>query len=155
MAGTGSTPPPIVIREAARDDWPAIERLVSAAWHDDYCTSAEIYQDIERLEEKLDWLKDEFDSFGSRFFVAEDQGRLTGLVVGHAHGGRVWIDDLFVHPDARRQGVARALLERSTPRDAEVRCEVNARNAAGIALFREMGFEKIVETVVLRRPPQG
>lgn len=146
---------PILIREARRNDWPEIERVVRAAWHDDYCTSAEVVLDIERLEEKLDWLKDEFNAFGSRFLVAEDGGRTVGLAIAHAREGRIWIDDLFVGPESRRQGIARELVKHCMVDDAEVRAEVNARNAPALALFKEIGFLASVETVVLKRPPKG
>jgi ribosomal protein S18 acetylase RimI-like enzyme len=146
---------PILIREARRDDWPALERVVRAAWHDDYCTTAEVVLDIEDLEDKLEYLREEFNSFGSRFLVAEDGGRVVGLAVAHAREGRIWIDDLFVGPEARRQGIARALVANCVVDDAEVRAEVNARNAPALALFREIGFAQSVETVLLKRPPKG
>ncbi len=146
---------PIVIRDANRDDWPGIERALRDAWHDRYCTTGEVLLAIESLEDKVEWLREEFNAFGSRFVVADDAGRIVGALVAHAESGRIWIDDIFVAPGARRQGVARALIERTLPRDAEAIAEVNALNDPALALFRELGFAKVVETVVLRRPPQG
>lgn len=143
------------IREAKREDWPGIERVVRAAWHQDYTATGEVYLALEELDDKVDWLHDEFDAFGSRFLVADDGGRIVGLAITHGREGRVWLDDLFVEPAARRRGVARDLVKAAAPPDAEVLCEVNARNAPGLALFRELGFEKVVETVVLRRGPVG
>jgi GNAT superfamily N-acetyltransferase len=147
--------PPIEIREARRDDWPAIERVVRAAWHDHYCTTGEVLLQVERLDDKVEWLREEFNAFGSRFIVADDGGRVVGVTIAHGDDeGRLWIDDLFVEPSSRRQGVARELVKRILPKDAETIAEVNAENAPALALFRELGFARSVETVVLKRPPQ-
>jgi GNAT superfamily N-acetyltransferase len=146
---------PILIREATRDDWQAIERVARAAWHADYSTTAEVVLELERLDDKVAYMRDEFNAFGSRFVVATDGGRVVGALIAHAVEGRVWVDDLFVEPGARRQGIARELVKAVSPKDAEVCAEVNARNAPALALFRELGYEKAVETVVWKRPPQG
>jgi ribosomal protein S18 acetylase RimI-like enzyme len=145
----------ISIREANRDDWPAIERVLRAAWHDDYCTTGEVLLRVEDLEDKVDQLRDEYNAFGSRFIVADDGGRIVGAAVAHEETGRIWIDDLFVLPEARRQGVARELLKHVMANDTEAIAEVNANNAPALALFRELGFVKAVETIVLRRPPEA
>ncbi|MGH3414351.1 MAG: GNAT family N-acetyltransferase [Marmoricola sp.] len=148
-------PDPILIREPRRDEWPAIERLVRAAWHKDYSAVGEVVLGIEALDDKVAWLRDEWNAFGSRFVVADDSGAVVGLAIAHVAEGWVWIDDLFVLPDERRHGIARALLAQSAPADMEVCAEVNARNAGAIALFTRLDFERDVETIVFRRGPRG
>ena len=143
------------IRDARRDDWPGIERLVRAAWHDEYATTTEVYFGLERLEEKLEALREEFDAMGSRFLVAIEGDRPIGAVLARLEPGRVWIDDLFVAPESRRKGVGRELVRAVSVPDLEVCCEVNRRNEAGLQLYRALGFEVAVETAVLRRPPQA
>ena len=47
-----------------------------------------------------------------RFFGARDgSGRLVGVVLANHEGRKGWINRLAVRPEARRRGLARALLE--------------------------------------------
>lgn len=60
----------------------------------------------------------------------------------------VHIVDVATHPDARRQGAARALVRAAIrtgeSRDARlVLLEVRESNAAAIALYRSLGFEAV------------
>ena len=50
------------------------------------------------------------DSPATQFLVAEDTGMIVGTVIGSFDGWRGNIYKMAVHPDHRRQGVARALL---------------------------------------------
>lgn len=140
------------IREARRSDWPAIEALVRAAYHPDYIATGEIYLGIEGLIEKLQALREEFDASGSRFLVCMEGERALGaILVRLPQPGRVWIDDIFVAPSARRKGIATELISCAVPPKAEVGCEVNRRNEASLGLFKKLGFERVVENAVFRR----
>lgn len=86
------------------------------------------------------------------FLVAIVDGRVAGYVVGSVHEGfpgpQGHIKDLAVHPDYRRQGIARHLLSRSLGRlrDAGaigVMLEVRPSNEAAIDLYRSAGFERM------------
>jgi ribosomal-protein-alanine N-acetyltransferase len=74
----------------------------------------------------------------------ETQGYLIyWLVAGEMH-----ILNLAVHPDCRRQGIARALLQeglrRARAQDAEVAwLEVRPSNQAAQALYESFGFQKV------------
>jgi ribosomal protein S18 acetylase RimI-like enzyme len=74
----------------------------------------------------------------SVLFVAEDAGRVAGF--GGYKGSYVaW---LFVHPAARRRGVARALLVEMLGRlDGPVTLNVAAGNHAALRLYESLGFE--------------
>ena len=84
----------------------------------------------------------------SRLWVAEVEGRVVGfivlwLVIDEAH-----VATLAVHPDFRRQGIARRLLETllTAAREAGARLatlEVRAGNLPAQALYRRYGFQEV------------
>jgi ribosomal protein S18 acetylase RimI-like enzyme len=140
------------IREAKRSDWTAIEALVRSTRNHDYVTGAEIWLGIERLEDKLQALREEFDGVGSRFLGAFEGERAIGLILVHLpEPGRAWIDDLFIAPEARKSGLATELVSAAVPPEAEVACEVNRKDEASQELFRSLGFERVIETAIFRR----
>jgi ribosomal protein S18 acetylase RimI-like enzyme len=84
-------------------------------------------------------------------WLAEREGRPVGVflanrIVSVERGGAtLWIEELYVVPEARRQGVARAMLERvfETARRSGIRAvdlEVVPTQAAAFALYRSLGF---------------
>ena len=88
----------------------------------------------------------------SVIFIAEDQGQVLGFTqlfpsFSSVGAARAWIlNDLYVLPEARRQGVARALLHaaadfgRSTGA-ARLELETDHDNRSAQALYRHMGWE--------------
>lgn len=81
------------------------------------------------------------------FIVAEDgEGNVLGYAGLHAILDEGYIDNVAVEPDARRHGVASALLDVFC-RFGEVNLsfltlEVRASNQAAIALYEKHGFEQ-------------
>ncbi len=74
-----------------------------------------------RARDRLaDWLRDGFGENGAGFtaFVAEDNGTIIGMatcsrrVITGWNGPVIFLQDLFVEPDRRQHGVARALMAR-------------------------------------------
>lgn len=70
--------------------------------------------------------------------------------------GRSWIlNDLYVHPDARRRGIARALLQAAADfarADGAIRLELETDpgNRSAQALYRHMGWEPYEGTLRFR-----
>ena len=60
------------------------------------------------------------------------------------------IDSLFVHADARGNGVGRMLCELAFTRGGVIRTEVNEQNTQGVGFWQRMGF-RIVERLPLDR----
>lgn len=95
-----------------------------------------------------------FEAFGRHldapaFLVAEVDGHIVGYVVGDRAPGFPGpvghIKDVAVHPEYRRQGIARDLLSSALQRLAEdgvvrTNLEVRAGNEAAISLYRSLGF---------------
>ena len=57
-----------------------------------------------------------------------------------------WLEDLYVAPEARREGLGRTLVEAVIERARERGCrrvelDVNSENPAAIALYRSLGFD--------------
>ena len=46
-----------------------------------------------------------------RVFVAEDEGRIVGLIVLIAEDERALLDNVAIHPDAQRRGLGRRLIQ--------------------------------------------
>mgnify|MGYP000137448875 CR=1 FL=1 len=82
------------------------------------------------------------------FIVAEDgEGNVLGYAGLHAILDEGYIDNVAVEPDARRHGVASALLDVFC-RFGEVNLsfltlEVRAGNAPAIALYEKLGFREV------------
>jgi GNAT superfamily N-acetyltransferase len=87
-------------------------------------------------------------------FLAERDGQAVGVflanqIVSVERGGEtLWIEELYVTPDARRTGVARALLAHALDeaRRRGLRAfdlEVVPTQAAALALYRALGFEDV------------
>ena len=81
------------------------------------------------------------------FIVAEDEeGNILGYAGLHVILDEGYIDNVAVEPDARRHGVASALLEVlcrfGAAKLAFLTLEVRASNAPAIALYEKYGFQR-------------
>lgn len=118
-----------MIRPATPDDLAAMAAFAAGWTHDQL--AAELDQPLATV---LVWERD-------------------GLAVGHALGwsvaGEVQIHEVAVSPEARRQGIGRALVTALIQAcgGGEALLEVRASNAGALALYTGAGFD-----VVGRRP---
>lgn len=77
-----------------------------------------------------------------RFLVARRGGAVVGCAIGDRHDGQTRVINVAVDPDARRRGVATALLralERELPH-GDLLLMVEAENLGAQALYRGEGY---------------
>ncbi len=97
-----------------------------------------------------DGLKNELDNNFARFFVAFSGGKIAGYIGSHNVLGEVYITNVAVFPEFRRNGVGKALVEflvdEMKAENAEfVTLEVRRSNFSAISLYEKCGFGKVGE----------
>jgi ribosomal protein S18 acetylase RimI-like enzyme len=80
------------------------------------------------------------------FLLAEDAGKLVGVVMGAWDGRRGWINHLAVSPDHQRQGIGRALVDELENRLSrkgakKVNAQIYRSNTRSVDFFRSVGYE--------------
>lgn len=90
-------------------------------------------------------LAEEIENPNARFFVALCGEQVAGYIGAHNIVGEVYITNVAVAPDYRRQGVATQLIERlveiSRAENAEfITLEVRENNTSAQALYEKQGF---------------
>lgn len=111
--------------------------------------------DIARLEKACfsspwseEGLKSELNNNFARFFVALLDGKIVGYIGSHNVLGEVYITNVAVFPNFRRNGVGKALVEhlinQMKKENAEfVTLEVRESNSTAISLYEKSGFQKV------------
>ena len=111
--------------------------------------------EIARLEKECfsspwseDGLKSELDNNFARFFVAFSGEKIAGYIGSHNVLGEVYITNVAVFPEFRRNGVGKALIEflvdeMKTENAEFVTLEVRESNLNAISLYEKCGFEKV------------
>ncbi len=118
----------ITIVPMAKDHISALAELESLCFSDPWSESA---------------LREELDNPCARFLVAVEGGNAVGYLGCHHIAGEAFITNVAVHPDHRRRGIARLLVQTAqeqTPPQSRLMLEVRASNTAAISLYRSLGF---------------
>lgn len=105
-------------------------------------TSAAILAD--HWGDRRAWFEYVVASPAAKGFVAEAaDGSIAGSAVAAIHGPVAWIGTVWVHPDARRQGLGVALTEVAMAAADEAGCvsQVLVATDAGRPLYERLGFE--------------
>lgn len=93
----------------------------------------------------MDALRSQLEKTDSRCLVAVEDEKIVGFLAFEQILGEGSIVEVAVHPDRRRQGIARKLI-RSTLHNnflKEIYLEVRASNTPAIGLYQSLGFERI------------
>jgi [ribosomal protein S18]-alanine N-acetyltransferase len=129
-----------VIREARREDLPAIRRLMEAEpgfWQRNW-SDATLAKGIETA--------------GDLALVWEDDSTIAGFVCAHDLGFRAYLSELIVAPGARDRGIGRNLVERIQAELARRGCRTLIADVRHDAepFYRSLGWEP-PDVVLLRR----
>ena len=97
------------------------------------------------------WSADSFRSEAEKdtghILYITDSGKVIALLSGYHAVGEGDITSVAVHPDYRRKGLAKKLIEKfenSLPEDTEsIFLEVRESNCGAIALYEKCGFETL------------
>ncbi len=138
----------MTVRIATPADTPALERL----WREfelEVPTPPHVDQDPERERGEIVGIVD-----AGLAFLAEDEGAPVGFALARRTGSRLGrLTDLYVVPDARRSGVAAALVHAVVEALAaqgieHLDLEVTAANAGARAVYHRWGFGEDVVVLV-------
>jgi ribosomal-protein-alanine N-acetyltransferase len=109
--------------------------------------------ELDQMSFSLPWPERSFrfeltDNPASRCWVAEQDGRVVGMLVAWFLVDEAHIATLATHPDFRRRGIARELLAHALRSMAEEGAassllEVREGNAAAQAMYRQFGYEAV------------
>ncbi|MDS0222206.1 GNAT family N-acetyltransferase [Haloarcula sp. S1AR25-5A] len=136
-------------RAATPDDVPAINRIATAAWETDYpdILSRETVKDGVSDWYATEQLESELVEPQTLLLVSERGGSIVGFI--HATWTNAesegYILRLYTHPDHRRQGVGRSLLERTCADLFErgvdrINAMVLSANEPGVEFYERFGF---------------
>jgi ribosomal protein S18 acetylase RimI-like enzyme len=145
----------ITIRPATRADLTALAPLFDAY--------RVFYAQPSDLARARDFLSERFEHGDSALLLATDDGLAAGFVqlypmFSSVRTRRLWIlNDLFVASDARRHGVARALLDAARAFAHErgalrLELETTRDNAHAQALYRSAGWREYDDTLRFHLP---
>jgi ribosomal-protein-alanine N-acetyltransferase len=96
------------------------------------------------------WSRKSFESelkkdFGFSYTVVEDR-QVIGYIIGWLVADEIHIANLAVHPQWRRQGIAKILMQKvidQYPEFCWIRLEVRRSNTAARNLYRQLGFREV------------
>lgn len=136
--------PEIPIRVAPRAEAGEVARLL-AGFRDYYGESEPSVETMERVVTQL------FDDPNTEYLIAGEPGIAIAQLryrVSVWNGGSedCWLEDLFVEPDSRGDGVGRALtnacIQRARQRGCgRIQLDANESNGKALTLYRDLGFE--------------
>lgn len=160
---------PPTVRRARADDLPAVSRLAAALVRQHHAWDAQRFLLVEPVEDGYLWFfSREIKRKAALILVAEDAAAATPIVA-YAYAtleSRDWNDlldacgklnDLYVAPEARRRGVARALVtetfawfrQRGAPRAVLLSAW---RNPEAHVFFEALGFRRTMVEMTAELP---
>lgn len=134
-----------MIREATESDIPVLQAL----WREFAVEIPDAEYRDDDLDEELAEIDELVRGEGLALIAERDDGRAVGLAVGSRTGTRTGeLRDLYVRPEARREGVAAALVREFAARlraaGAEVlELDVLVSNPGARSVYERWGFEPV------------
>ena len=139
MPEPGAASDIVEVRRAERDEADTLAAVIREAFR----SEAAIYGDIPPLHETAADIEATFDA-GDVTLAADVSGRAVGTVRGEtATDGSVVVRRLAVLPEARRRGIARALLvelEAAYPQASRFELFTGNLNGAALGLYESLGY---------------
>lgn len=137
-------------RAATLDDVPALAAMNQALIRDEGHRNP---MTLPQLQDRMaEWLRREYEAI-----LFENNGSATGYALFRREPEYVYLRQLYVCPQPRRQGVGRAAFDwlRTHPWAGErrLRVEVLVGNAAAIAFWRAVGFRDYCLTLEMQLDP--
>ncbi|MHB9286015.1 N-acetyltransferase family protein [Halobacteriales archaeon Cl-PHB] len=139
----------MTIRTATEDDTDAISRIAEQAWKRDY---PDILSRDTAEESVNDWyapkrIAEELGRSWTELLVAERDEAVVAFAHADVDDQSAYILRLYVHPEHRREGVGRELLEQTcdalSKRGVDrIYAVVLAENEPGNAFYDRFGFER-------------
>ncbi|MCS6994701.1 MAG: GNAT family N-acetyltransferase [Anaerolineales bacterium] len=151
-------------------DLPAVADLIELCFQETLDPEGRSYIDQMRRNGQdsgfLDWAPRVIESVSLPLsgFVWEDEGQIVGnvsLVPFHKRGRKIFmIANVATHPNYRRQGIARALMEATLLRARDkhatsIWLHVRQDNPGAIALYRDLGFYERARRTTWYATPGG
>ncbi len=140
--------------ESLGDEW---HELARAGYHADYAGISEMYGGGAATAEAKIALMHRWGGGILAWTARDASGGLVGLLTGDVDGEELTIYDFFVDAACRRRGVGRALVGAALaePGVCVAAAEVNAGNAASLALFEALGFAPVRTVLWVARRLDG
>jgi ribosomal-protein-alanine N-acetyltransferase len=79
----------------------------------------------------------------NKYLVAEENGKIVGYIGTEEISGETHIINMAVHPENRKQGIGKKLIEAVLDDENVFFLEVRASNIAAQKLYEKYGFEKV------------
>jgi ribosomal protein S18 acetylase RimI-like enzyme len=146
-----ATPARVPVRPLGLDDLPELAGL----WRQVYASGAGLQRGGDS-----GWIGASMDERGGRTAASDaaslvtsgPDGQITAAIIVTELDGEAVIDELFTHPDHRRQGLAEELLRHCmgvlhTSGRTTVKVTVDANNSAAMALYLSRDFRRVADTV--------
>lgn len=80
----------------------------------------------------------------SHFYIAKVNNEAAGYIGVQIFSGEGYVTNVATLPEYRKQGIARALMERALENEMDfLTLEVRKSNLPAISLYRKLGFEEV------------
>lgn len=99
-------------------------------------------------------VRESIENENTRLYLAFADGKVAGYMGVQIFSGEGYVTNVATLPEFRRQGVAKALIERVLQNEMDfLTLEVRAGNAPAIKLYEKLGFERVGERPHFYRNP--